>query len=167
MTHRISILIASLLFVSMCLSGRELHADPLQVDAAVESTTVFSGEAFVFQIQVSGSENPEKPDLAGLTDFFVEYRGGQQNSSRSMTIVNGQVKQTVRRAYFFSYQLKPRRAGRLVIPAITVHADGLSDQTEPVVITVKKPAETDDFKLRLSLSKQQSYIGEPLTLVVR
>jgi len=76
MTDRVCIFIACMFFVSMFLFGEKLHADPLQVDAAVESTTVFAGEPFVFQIQVSGSENPEKPDLSGAKDFFVEYRGG-------------------------------------------------------------------------------------------
>jgi hypothetical protein len=141
-------------------------AAPFSATAAVERTDLFEGEAFIFQIQVSGSENPERPDLSPITDFAVEFRGGQQNSNRSVTIVNGKVTQNVREGYVFSYQLTPKRTGILVIPSITVHIPGLSTQTEPISVKVKKPVETDDFKLKLKLSKNHCYVGEPITLTV-
>ncbi len=141
-------------------------AAPLSATAAVERADLFEGESFIFQIQVSGSEDPEKPDLSHLTDFTVEFRGGQQNSSRSVTIVNGRVTQNVREGYIFLYQLTPKRAGRLSIPPVTVIANGQSTRTEPVAINARKPVETDDFKLKLKLSKNHCYVGEPVTLTV-
>jgi hypothetical protein len=134
--------------------------------AAVDRTDPFVGQPFVFQIQVSGSEHPEQPDLSHVTDFDVAYRGGQQNSSRSVTIINGRVTEDVREGYVFSYELTPKRQGRLVIPSITVISDGRSTQTDPVVINARKPAQTEDFKLRLSLSKDHCYVGEPVILTV-
>ena len=41
-------------------------AQELRADAAVEKLQVYVGEPFVFQIQVKGSESPEKPSLTGL-----------------------------------------------------------------------------------------------------
>ncbi len=134
--------------------------------AAVDRIDPFVGQPFVFQIQVSGSEHPEQPDLSHVTDFDVAYRGGQQNSSRSVTIINGRVTEDVREGYVFSYELTPKRQGRLVIPSITVISDGRSTQTDPVVINARKPVETEDFKLRLTLSKDHCYVGEPVILTV-
>jgi len=94
----------------------------------------------------------------------VEYLGGQQNSSRSVTIVNGRMIQDVKKGYFFSYQLTPQRVGTLTIPSIPVTAEGNTVRTKPVTITVRKPMETDDFKLRLQLSRQHCYVGEQVTL---
>jgi hypothetical protein len=142
------------------------QAKPLSADAVVERSSVFVGEPFIFQIQVSGSENPERPDLSEITDFIVEYHGGQANSSRSVTIINGRMTQNVKQGYVFSYQLIPKRTGKLLLPSVTVHANGQSAQTNPVVMHVQKPAETDDFKLRIDLSKQECYVGEPVTLTV-
>jgi hypothetical protein len=142
------------------------QAKPLSADAVVERSSVFVGEPFIFQIQVSGSENPEKPDLSEITDFIVEYHGGQANSSRSVTIINGRMTQNVKQGYVFSYRLIPKRTGKLLLPSVAVHANGQSVQTNPVVMHVQKPAETDDFKLRLDLSKQECYVGEPVTLTV-
>ncbi len=141
-------------------------AEPFSATAAIEKRDVFVGEAFAFQIQVSGSENPEKPNLSHVTDFTVAFRGGQQNSNRSVTIINGKITKTVREGYVFSYQLTPKRVGKLTIPSVTVHADGRSTNTKPVTINAKKPVETDDFKLRLQLSKNHCYVGEPITLTV-
>ncbi|MBN1832332.1 MAG: BatD family protein [Deltaproteobacteria bacterium] len=134
--------------------------------AAVEKTDPFVGEPFVFQIQVSGSEHPEQPDLSLVKDFAVAFQGGQQNSRRSVTIINGRVTEDVQEGYFFSYELTPKREGRLVIPSIIVISNGRSTQTHPVVINARKPAETEDFKLRMSLSKEHCYVGEPVILTV-
>jgi hypothetical protein len=134
--------------------------------AAVEQTDPFVGEPFVFQIQVSGSEHPEQPDLSHVKDFAVAFRGGQQNSRRSVTIINGRVTEDVQEGYFFSYELTPKREGRLVIPSITVISNGRSTQTNPVVINARKPVEAEDFKLRMSLSKDHCYVGEPVILTV-
>lgn len=141
-------------------------AASLRATAVVERIDLFVGEPFIFQIQVAGSENPQQPDLSHLDDFAVEFRGGQQNSRRSVTIVNGKVTQNVQEGYFFSYQLTPNREGRLIIPSITVFADGHSTHTEPLEVNAKKPVETDDFKLSLRLSKDHCYVGEPITLTV-
>lgn len=165
--HRlINIPLLIMLFICGALLCPDVSAAPFSATAAVERTNLFEGEAVIFQIQVSGSENPERPDLSTITDFAVEFRGGRQNSSRSVTIVNGKVTQDVREGYVFSYRLIPKRSGVLVIPSITVRADGLTTKTDKVFINVKKPVETNDFKLRLTLSKQHCYVGEPITLTV-
>lgn len=148
-------------FFSQTASG-----EPLLANAVVEKTTVFMGEPFIFQIQVSGSENPERPDLTRISEFFVAYQGGSQNNRSSMTIINGQMTRESTMGYVFSYQLTPKRTGRLQIPSITVRADHQRIQTAPIEINVQKPYETDNFKLRLGLSKTTCYRGEPITLTV-
>lgn len=152
--------------MGMLFWGTAAWAETIKANAVVERRDFFMGEPFVFQIQVSGSESPEKPDLSKVKDFIVTFQGGQQNSSQSVTIVNGKVSRNIRKGYFFSYQMIPNRTGALSIPSINVVADGQSTQTDPVMITVRKPVETDDFKLRLKLSKDHCYVGEPVILTV-
>ncbi len=154
-----------LLFFAPFLCSSSIAAT-LGATAAVEKTDVFKGESFIFQIQVSGSENPERPDFSSVTDFIVAFSGGQQNSSRSVSFINGKIRKSVKEGYFFSYRLTPKRTGRLVIPPVLIYADGHSTQTEMVVINVREPVETDDFKLRLKLSKEHCYVGEPIILTV-
>ena len=102
--------------------------------------------------------------MSGISDFTVQELGGQQNSSQSMTIINGQVSQVVKRGYIFSYRLTPKREGRLAIPSISVSADGKSTATRPISIRAIPPVESQDFKLRMSLSETRAYVGQPVTL---
>jgi len=144
--------------------GLAASAQQFSVQAAIEKNQVFVGESFVFQIQIEGSDSPDQPDVSGITDFTVQELGGQQNSSQSMTIINGQVNQVVKRGYIFSYRLTPKRHGRLTIPSISVSAGGNSMATRPVTIRATPPTESEDFKLRMSLSERKAYVGQPVTL---
>jgi hypothetical protein len=149
---------------AMLLSGHVAMAAGLSAKAVAEKTEISVGEPFIFQIQVSGSENPQPPDTSVIKDFNVVFQGGQQNSSSSITIINGKVTKDVREGYYFSYQLTPTREGRLTIPSIKITAGNSSVETEPIQISAGEPAETEDFKLRLSLSSVHCYTGEPVIL---
>ncbi|MBA4368614.1 MAG: hypothetical protein C0403_13365, partial [Desulfobacterium sp.] len=105
-----------------------------------------------------------KPDVTNVEGCTIDYQGGQQNSNSFIKIINGQVSKTVQTGHVFSYRITPTRSGSLVIPQITVHAEGETTATRPVVINVQKPVETDDFKLRIKVSKTDCYVGEPITL---
>lgn len=137
-------------------------AQTLSARAAVDANSVFVGESVRFQIQVSGSETPTRPDLAAITDFTVNFNRGIVNSSSSITIINGRRTENRRKGYIFDYTLVPKREGRLSIPPITVSADGQSMKTQALSISAQKPVEADNFKLRLGLSKTETYPGEPL-----
>ena len=140
------------------------QAAPFSVSAAVEKQKVFTGEAFVFQIQVSGHDRPEEPDLSHVSDFQVEFLGGQQNNSSAITIINGKMTKKVRRGYVFSYRLTPRQTGNLRIPPIAVEAGGETARTQAVSIRAAKPAQVDDFKFELRLSEKTCYVGQPVKL---
>ncbi|MBU0729001.1 MAG: BatD family protein [Proteobacteria bacterium] len=154
--------ILAVIFLPVLASGQELAAR-----AAVEKQEVFVGESFLFQVQVEGDEAPAQPDLSSLdAAFHVQQKGGQTNSGKSITIINGKVTQVSKSGYVFSYSLTPKRAGTHTIPPITVVAGNKNLVTDPVTIIARKPLETDEFKLRITLSKDQCYVGEPITLTV-
>ncbi len=104
------------------LVGSSVMAGQLKADAVVQEDSVYVGQPFVFQIQISGDDQPEQPDLSILNGFFMEYKGGSQNNSSSITIINGKMTKKVKRGYVFSYQLTPRQTGTLTIPAIQIKA---------------------------------------------
>lgn len=141
-------------------------AGDLQAQAVVEKNRVYVGEPFILQIQVDGADNPEQPDVRPLTDFDVSFSGGQQNSSQSISIVNGKMSRISHQGYVFNYQLSAKKEGNLVIPSLEVKIDKQTLHTEPVNIFASQPQERDDLKLRLSLSKDEAYVGEPLQLEV-
>ena len=110
--------------------------------------------------------HPRSRRSPGSDDFKIQEMGGQQNSSQSVTIVNGRMNRVSSKAYVYSYRLTAKRAGALTIPAITVKAEGQELRTRPVTIRAQTPSETEDFKLRVSLSANKAYVGQPVTMTV-
>lgn len=159
--HFLVLYMSTLTIFSTAVSAATFHAD-----VVVENTEVFTGEPFNVQVQVSGRNHPARPDLSMIPGFEIVFRGGQQNSSNSVTIINGKMTRNVRKGYVFSYQFTPRHTGRITIPAIAVHADGEVTRTQPISIHVREPVESESFKLRINLSKTACYVGEPVVLTV-
>ncbi len=159
-----------LIVVAISLSGTDGLSDQFNTAvsavAVAERSSVFIQEPFLFQIQISGTENPENPDMTIIDGASVIFRGGQQNSSSSVSIINGKMTRIVRKGYVFSYQITPQKTGQLTIPPIKINADSQTVLTNTVAINVKKPEKTNDFKLRLSISKNDCYVGESVILTV-
>ena len=157
---RISIL--AILLISAAVHA----ADDIRVVANVESRDVYVGESFLMQISVDGSDRAEAPDMSAIEGFAVEYMGGSNNSSQSISIINGRVERNVQKGFVFSYKLTPQTAGRITIPSIDVKVEGTTFRTGPIIVSVKRPEETEDFKLRIRLSRETSFVGEPVLLTV-
>ena len=157
------LLAASAVWLTASASAEQ---EEVSVRLQVESRTVYMGESFLVQISVDGADEAEQPDLSGVRDFTVEYLGGQNNSSQSITIINGKMERVVERGFVFNYRFTPTKVGTLVIPQIAVNVGGKPHRTVPVTIEVTEPGETDEFKLRIELSSETCYVGEPVRLDV-
>ncbi|MBN1884159.1 MAG: BatD family protein [Candidatus Krumholzibacteriota bacterium] len=160
-----TIRIISAIFLAVAIAA-PLAAQDVEVRIEVETRDVYAGESFLAQIVVDGADDVEPPDLGELDGFSVEYLGGSNNSSQQIAIVNGRMQRTVQKSFLFTWRLTPTRVGRLVIPAIDVRAGGGSFRTRPVSISARRPEETEDFKLRIRLSRETCYVGEPVVLSV-
>ena len=158
--------IALLLLAALLAAGAMPHAvaQQVRVQPRIEKTEVYVGESFVFEIHVENDDSPAAPGLSHLENFSVEFLGERKNNSQSMTIVNGRVSREVKRGYIFQYRLTAKRAGALTIPRIEVQAGGQRFRTNPIRVNASRPKETQDFKLRIGLSKARCYVGEPVVL---
>ncbi len=151
---------------AVLMTAGSSSADDIRVITNVESRDVYVGESFLMQISVDGTDEAVLPDFSPLEGFTVEYVGGSNNSSQSISIINGKVQRTVKKGYVFTYRLTPKVSGRLTIPPLDVNVAGTVFKTDRVDISVKKPEETEDFKLRIRLSRDTCYTGEPVVLSV-
>lgn len=156
----------ALLATLVVLAPIAVKGQQLSVRAAVEGQEFFLGESFTFQIQVNGDDKPLPPDTSVIRDFTVQTLGGRHNNSTSVSIINGRYSKSVDRRYIFTYKLTPKRIGRLTIPPIHVVAGGRRFTTQAVPIVVRRPEETADSQLRMTISRPTCYVGEPITLGV-
>ncbi|MBU8922329.1 MAG: BatD family protein [Bacteroidales bacterium] len=145
--------------------GGAVAAD-ISVIANVESRDVYVGESFLFQIVIDGSGEVIEPDVSGLAGFIVQFMGGSNNSSQSISVINGRVQRTVHKGFTLTYRLTPKSPGRVTIPSININVEGTVFKTDPITISVKKPEESEDFKLKIELSRDACYVGEPVVLTV-
>ena len=137
----------------------------VSVNIGVEKQTVVVGEPFLFRIVINGSNDAAPPDLAALTqDFDVEVAGTYPSNSQSITIINGQRSEVVKRTLNVDYQLRARRTGVLTIPQAAVIVNGRTYTTNPVRIQVNEATESEDFDLESTLSKNDCYVGEAIVL---
>ncbi|MFO7916050.1 MAG: BatD family protein [Candidatus Krumholzibacteriales bacterium] len=157
---------AALALIPLLAGQSPLASEQILARVTVESNEVYVGEPFLMRITIIGSTEAERPDLSGLEGFDVKFQGEANNSSHSVSIINGKVTRNVKREYIYNYQLTPVRSGVLEIPSIPVKAEDRTLQSNSVRIRVKEPEETEDFKLRLRLSQNECYAGEPVLLTV-
>ena len=155
------------ILIMLMTIGAAAAAQEITVQAYVESETVYMGETFVYQIVVDGADNATPPDASAFgPDFTAQFLGGQNSSSQSISFVNGKMDRQVQRRYIMQFNLAPKRKGRLTIPAVPVTVKGRTFNANALVIGVDTPVETQDFKLRMSLSRSSCYVGEPVILTV-
>ncbi|MBN1410282.1 MAG: BatD family protein [Spirochaetales bacterium] len=155
-----------ILLYAVCTAAFTQSDRQIRVEAAVEKTRVFTGESFVYQIQVQGSDKVEAPDVSAFTDFDVTFLGGDSRNTTmiSQDLNTGKVIQNIKYGYVCQYRLTPKRAGTLIIPEVMVTVAGKNYMTRAIQITVSEPEEVGDYKFRINLSKNKCYVGEQVKM---
>ena len=127
----------------------------------VDRTNISVGESVNLTVTVSGSD--AKVDVTPIRDFKVASRG----TSTSVRIVNSRMSREISH----KYMLVPLREGRLVIPPLTVEADGKTFQTKAIVVQVSKQppaiAGRSDLLARAKLSDNNPYEGQQIIYTFR
>ena len=131
-------------------------AGAFDVSAQVDRTTISAGESLGLSVTVAG-EGDAEVDVSAIQDFSVRSAG----TSTSLKIVNGRASREVS----YRYQLKPKRTGRLTVPALTVRVGDETRRTRPIRITVTEQPQgrTGDDRevfVEADLSNASPYAGE-------
>jgi len=136
----------------------------VQVSAQVESgKDIYVGEGFNFHIIIQGSENAGKVDMQPLRQYNPQ--GGGSRKQSSLNIINGRTTRSV--TTIITYTLTASEAGRIQLPSLTVEVDGKTYRTNPVAVNIIKPGTTDQLDLKVELSQQQCYVGQPIIITVK
>ena len=147
-----------------CAAAAAAGAQEVTVQAEVERSEGYVGEPLHVRIVVAGSDQVSAPDPVVIAGFSVRALGGGPNNSEIITTINGRTTREVTRGYVLNYQFTPTEAGDLTIPALTLQVAGQSQRTRALPIRVRAPQETADYRLRLSLEREQVWVGEPVLL---
>ncbi len=145
------------LFLFLCLLF-SAHANAA-VTASIDRADIELNESFTLEL-TSDTNIDLQPDISILeNDFNV----GQARQLSNTTIMNGQI----RRSKTWSYVLMPKRAGQIIIPAITVGTESsnplIVDVSEP---TYSPPGEAEVF-VTTEVDFEESYVQAQVLLTTK
>ena len=129
------------------------------VTASIDRADIELNESFTLEISSDASTDVQ-PDVSVLEkDFLV----GQSNQLSNTTIMNGQI----RRSKTWSFVLMPKRAGQIVIPAITVG----NEQSNPLVVDVSTPTYSPPGEAEVFITTEidfdESYVQAQILLTTK
>ncbi len=140
--------------------------DDITVTASVNNNSLFSGERFVYTIEISGANlqdisRPRLPEIHNARNFSQI-----PSTSSSISIING----VYSARYSYSFTLEALNEGAIEIPAIEIEVAGNMYRTNPISLMVYDRAQSrqrvDDqpeIFLRLELSERRPYRGQQIS----
>ncbi len=147
-----------LLFALCAFAGTTPAAE--QTRAWFDRDTALLGETVTLNVETT--ESASEPDFSVLeTDFELLGR----SSSSSVSIVNGSASSTM----LWAVGLKPRREGKLTVPALTVG----KSRTAPVVLSVGAAPDIaaahpgDDFFIEVTAEPLTAYVQQQIRVTVK
>ncbi len=159
-----------------------LRAQEASITSYVDKTRIGLQDNLKLTIEVSsesisGIPEPQLPDVNGL-----KVAVKSTSSSSSFSVSGARMTSKITKSYI--YVMEPEAVGNFLIPPISIQHKGKTYTTEPINITVVEgsmqpppassralsPSEQDTGKLednlfvRVEVSKQELYFGEPLVV---
>lgn len=136
-----------IIVIVVCFFTAVVYASKFEMYSSVNKTAVALNETLQLTISIKGdSKSLPYFSVPTLKDFNT-YGSSQ---SKSMSIVNGQITNTVS----YIYTLSPKKEGEYEIPSFKLDYNGETYETEPIKITVSQA------KTVSSVSVQQTQIPQ-------
>lgn len=118
-------------FIIVCFFTTILYANQIEMYSSVNKTSIALNETLQLTISIKGdSKSLPHFSVPTLKDFNI-YGSSQ---SKSMSIVNGQITNTVS----YIYTLSPKKEGEYEIPSFKLDYNGETYETEAIKIIVSK-----------------------------
>jgi len=124
-----------LLFVALLTA--DLRAQ--KVELQIESRTLLEGETAEMTLTCTNTGEPSKPQFQAPAGLDLKLANPIPSRSSMVSLIGNQ--RSEKTTYVFSLRLTGVKAGTYTLPPITVEAGGTTFQTDPLPITVTKPAE--------------------------
>jgi hypothetical protein len=141
----------------------------VKVVASVDKKKINLNQHISFEIRAEGSEEYPQVDLSPIKDFTI-------TSGPSQSSIYQKFNNKLTTAFSLSWNLLPKKKGKLTIPSLKVVVDGKSSSTKPITIQVSKSSrsrskrtqqpepETQYIFLEVYTDKREAYIGEQITV---
>ena len=144
-----------------------LTAAQVSLSVQANRTTIYLGESVQLHVKVNGiSDRGIEPRFPGLKEAELEPLGSQDNSSRSVQIVNGRLSQQVFHGRTFVYRLTPQRAGTFQVGTVEVDVQGQYAAARGPAIQVTGIEQRQDIAVVTEATRETILVGEPFTVTL-
>ncbi len=141
------------LVIISCFITALVYASNIEMYSSVNKTAVALNETLQLTISIKGdSKSLPYFSLPTLKDFNI-YGSSQ---SKSMSIVNGNITNTVS----YIYTLSPKKIGEYEIPSFKLEYNGQTYETEPVKITVSQAQTSNSVPVKNRQIPQQKQTSQ-------
>ena len=131
--------------------------------ATLDRSTIGLGESATLSLIFTDISVQEQPSLPAIANLKINYRG----QSTQMTSINGQVSSQITH----TYELTPATVGEFSIPAMQVKSGQATFASQVLILKVVQSQEPPDEKspafLKLVVTKNQVFIGEPIAMEIQ
>ena len=143
-------------------------AGPASLAVRANRSRIYLGESVQLQVVLEGSNDRSlEPAFPQLQGAGLQFLGSQDNSSRSVRIINGRMTQETFLGRVFIYQLTPKQAGRIAVGNVTLTLNGRTLTARGPVIEVTGVEQRDDLIVTIESSRQTALVDEPFTVTLR
>ncbi|MBR4632627.1 MAG: protein BatD [Elusimicrobia bacterium] len=131
-----------------CFISVYVYSNTIEMNSSVNKTSVALNETLQLTVSIKGdSKNLPYFSAPTLKDFNT-YGSSQ---SKSMSIVNGQITNTLS----YIYTLSPKREGECEIPSFKLDYNGQTYETDPIKITVSQAKTVSSVPVQQTQIPQQ------------
>ena len=169
MKNRSVTLIVALVLPHLLVNGSLALAQNSHVTIKLEidREKITINDALNLRITLTGPyQKLPAPDLGRLRDFDIE----RQNQSQKLSIING----VMQASTVFNLVLLPKRTGTFELGPASVQVDDMtytSNSATVIVVDAARATESGekgkDIFLTASVSKDEAYVGEQITLMIK
>lgn len=134
--------------IIICFFTTIVYANKIEMYSSVNRTSVALNETLQLTISIKGDSKSLPYFSAPTLKDFNTYGSSQ---SKSMSIINGQVTNTVS----YIYTLSPKKEGEYEIPSFKLDYDGQTYETDPIKITVSQAQTVSSVSVQNTQIPQQ------------
>lgn len=138
------------------------------LEFGVDTEEIHAGLPFVLSLSASGFEEhpePAAPELA-IDGCTVTYLGTSPSVSQQIQIVNGERSEWKEVTFVYRWRVQPDRAGRYVVPALTVAQGVRSAVSRAASFEATDVEQATDMFVRMLLPDRPVWVGETFDAVV-
>lgn len=158
----------TVLLLALALTHAACAEDAPEIAVQLEPKDIFMGENTTYVVEVMNIQSPSAPDLSEFEkEFTVKPAGDRSQNQTSINWVNGNLSQRTVYAHIYQYQLTPRHAGVLTVPAPSVLVEGRKISGVPAQLRVRAQEKQDLVLCEIVPNKTRVYPTQPFDVTLK